>query len=145
MKEIPPRALAAVDFRRRRTTRWCCAGFAGHDAGEATMKYSDEARLDTAVVHEEVLEAGEPNHAVAGPGVPLAGARPVARSTGHRARPDYSEEAIPERDPAYRLPDATLYATQTAAYLPASERLALARCLEQLGINRARATILASV
>jgi hypothetical protein len=110
------------------------------------MKYPDEARLDTAVVHEEVLEAGEPNHAMAGPGgVPLAGARPVARSTGQRARPDYSQEAIPERDPAYRLPDATLYETQTAEYLPASERLALARCLEQLGMNRARATILASV
>jgi hypothetical protein len=109
------------------------------------MKYPDEARRDTAVAHEEVLEAGEPNHAVAGPGVPLAGARPLARSAGQRARADYNEEAIPERDPAYRLPDATLYEAQTAEYLPAPERLALARCLERLGMSRARATILASV
>ena len=54
---------------------------------------------------------------------------------------DYSEEAIPERDPAYRLCDGTLSESQTVEYLPAAERLALARRLEQLGMSRARATI----
>ena len=109
------------------------------------MKYPDEARRDTAVAHEEVLEAGEPNHAVAGPGVPLAAARPLARSTGQRARPDYSEEAIPERDPAYRLPDGTLHDEQTVAVMPAGARAALARVLVQLGMNATRAALVASL
>jgi hypothetical protein len=58
---------------------------------------------------------------------------------------DYSEEAIPERDPAYRLSDGTLHETQTVEYLPAAERLALARCLEQFGMNPARAALVASL
>jgi hypothetical protein len=52
---------------------------------------------------------------------------------------DYSEEAIPERDPSYRLPGATICDAQTVEHLPAAERLALARCLEQLGMSPARA------
>jgi hypothetical protein len=58
---------------------------------------------------------------------------------------DYSEEAIPERDPAYRLSDGTCDDTQTVDHLSAAERLALARCLEQLGMSRARATFAASL
>jgi hypothetical protein len=58
---------------------------------------------------------------------------------------DYSEEAIPERDPAYRLPDVTLADSQTLEYLPPSERLALARCLEELGMSPARAAFVASL
>ncbi len=85
------------------------------------MKYPDGTRRNTAFAGEELLAAEERN------------------GTG------YSEEAIPERDPAYRLPDATLYETQTVAYVPAAERLALARCLEQLGMSRPTAAILASL
>ena len=58
---------------------------------------------------------------------------------------DYSEEAIPERDPAYRLSDGTHCETQTVVYMPAAERLALARHLEQLGMSRARAEFVASL
>jgi hypothetical protein len=58
---------------------------------------------------------------------------------------DYSEEAIPERDPAYRLSNGTLYETQTVEYMPAAERCALARCLEQLGMSASRAALVASL
>jgi hypothetical protein len=58
---------------------------------------------------------------------------------------DYSEEAIPERDPSYQLSDATLHQTQTVDYLTAAERFVLARCLEQLGMSRARATVVATL
>jgi hypothetical protein len=62
--------------------------------------------------------------------------------TNHRPRSvamDYSEEAIPERDPAYRTPDGTLYESQTIDALPDAARLALRRQLEALGMNPARA------
>ena len=58
---------------------------------------------------------------------------------------DYNEEAIPERDPAYRLSDGTCDDTQTVVPMPAAERLALARCLEQLGMSPARAAFAASL
>lgn len=58
---------------------------------------------------------------------------------------DYSEEAIPERDPTYRLPAGTCCDTQTVEHLPAAERLALARSLEQLGMSPARALLLANL
>lgn len=58
---------------------------------------------------------------------------------------DYGEEAIPERDPAYRLSDGTLDKTQTIEYLPRAERLALASCLERFGMSRARAAIVATL
>jgi len=58
---------------------------------------------------------------------------------------DYSEEAIPERDPAYRPLDDTLYKAQTVEVVPAEVRLALARSLEQLGMNGARAAMVASL
>jgi len=58
---------------------------------------------------------------------------------------DYSEEAIPERDPAYRPLDDTLYKVQTVEIVPAEVRLALARSLEQLGMNSARAAMVASL
>jgi hypothetical protein len=58
---------------------------------------------------------------------------------------DYSEEAIPERDPAYQLPDGTVHETQTVEYLPRAERLAVARQLERLGMSAARAALLASL
>ena len=58
---------------------------------------------------------------------------------------DYSEEAIPERDPAYRPLDDTLYKAQTVEVVPAEVRLALARRLEQLGMSGARAAMVASL
>ena len=58
---------------------------------------------------------------------------------------DYSEEAIPERDPAYRTVDGTLYEEQTIDEMPADVRRALARCLEQLGMSRSRAALVVSL
>jgi hypothetical protein len=58
---------------------------------------------------------------------------------------DYSEEAIPERDPAYRPPDGTLHEAQTVDVVPAEVRLALRRCLEELGMSAARAAAVAAL
>jgi hypothetical protein len=58
---------------------------------------------------------------------------------------DYSEEAIPERDPAYQLPHGTSYEAQTVEILTAAERCALARSLEQLGMSAARAAMVANL
>jgi hypothetical protein len=60
-------------------------------------------------------------------------------------RTDYAEEAIPERDPAYRALDGTLYEEQTVESMPADVRLALARSLEQFGMSAARALLVASL
>ncbi len=109
------------------------------------MKYPDAANLGTVLIDEVLLAAEGRNGAVAAAGVLPVGARPPARSQGLRACADYSEEAIPERDPAYRLPDATLHETQTVEHVPAAERLVLARCLEQFGMSRPRAAILAGL
>jgi hypothetical protein len=117
--------------------------FAAHDSGEAAMEHPDQARLDTVVADEGAVVAEERADAVAAAGVPTGWARPAARSTRQRLRADYGEEAIPERDPAYRLADAAPCETQTGEHLPPAQRRALARCLEQLGMSRVRARIVA--
>jgi hypothetical protein len=59
---------------------------------------------------------------------------------------DYSEEAIPERDPSYRPPaSSTLCDLQTVEYLPVAQRRALARRLEELGMSRAKAAFVSSL
>jgi hypothetical protein len=58
---------------------------------------------------------------------------------------DYSEEAIPERDPGFRMLDGTLYEGQTVEALSADVRLALRRCLEQLGMSASRAAAVAAL
>ena len=58
---------------------------------------------------------------------------------------DYSEEAIPERDPAYRLPVATWYEEETIEVVTAEKRLDMARRLQLLGMSRARAAAVASL
>jgi hypothetical protein len=58
---------------------------------------------------------------------------------------DYSEEAIPERDPSYRPVDKSLYDSPTTEVMSAAARRALARCLEQLGMSAARAAMVASL
>ena len=65
----------------------------------------------------------------------------------HRERGcvDYSEEAIPERDPAYRMMDGTLADAQTVDALPRDVRLDLARALEELGMSAAKAALVASL
>jgi len=58
---------------------------------------------------------------------------------------DYSEEAIPERDPAHQTHNGTLYETQTIEDMPAHVRLSLARQLEALGMSPARAAMVSSL
>ncbi len=58
---------------------------------------------------------------------------------------DCSEEAIPERDLSYRLPAGTACEEQTVEVVSAELRLDLARRLEELGMNSARAAVVASL
>ncbi len=58
---------------------------------------------------------------------------------------DYSEEAIPERDPSYRLPDGTLSQTRTVEHTPPAVRLDLVRRLVQLGMSASRAAVVVSL
>jgi hypothetical protein len=58
---------------------------------------------------------------------------------------DYSEEAIPERDPAYRRLAGTLCDPETAEYMCLEERRALARRLEELGMRPAKVAFVTSL
>jgi hypothetical protein len=136
---------AVVDWGRPRTTNTCCEWFTIQGDGEATMKYYQEKTRDGLFSCETVRTAGKPSEEPATAGLPLAADGPLPNAQDQRTFTDYSEEAIPERDPAYQLPDGTLYETKTVEYMPRAERLALARCLEQLGMSAARAALLASL
>jgi hypothetical protein len=116
-----------------------------HDDGEAAMKYHEEEKRDALLPDEKVHAAEKFNQEPATADLPLAGDRLLPNSNDQRTCTDYSEEAIPERDPAYRLPNGTLNETQTVEYVTAAERLALARCLEQLGMSTATAAMVASL
>jgi len=109
------------------------------------MKFHEEEKLDAVLPYETLRTAGKFNEAPATADIPLAGNRLLPNSRDERTCTDYSEEAIPERDPAYRLPDGTVYETQTVEVMPAAARLALARCLEQLGMSASRAAMVASL
>ena len=85
------------------------------------MKHLEETQLDVLLLYERFLAAAKPT------------------------RTDYSEEAIPERDPAYRMHDGTLYEVQTVEVMPSAVRRALARCLEELGMSPSRAAMVASL
>jgi hypothetical protein len=52
---------------------------------------------------------------------------------------DYAEEAIPERDPSYRLPHGTSYEQPTVEAMSAELRFELTCRLQQLGMSQARA------
>jgi hypothetical protein len=87
------------------------------------------------IVHEQLPTAD----------VLRAVARGLPKSKGPGACRDYSEEAIPERDPAYRLSAGPGYEQATIEALSAEMRRELARRLQALGMNRARAVVLASL
>jgi hypothetical protein len=76
---------------------------------------------------------------------PPAVERRPPQSKGPGAGRDYSEEAIPERDPAYRLPVGTGCEQATVEALSAEVRRDLARRLQELGMSRARAVVVASL
>jgi hypothetical protein len=109
------------------------------------MGYSKQKKLDALLPYERLLALGAFNKKKARADAPRAGHRLLPSSNDQQTCTDFSEEAIPERDPAYQVSDGTLHETQTVEYTPASERLALAGCLEQLGMCRSRATVVASL
>jgi hypothetical protein len=113
--------------------------------GEAAMKYHEQGKRAVLIPCEKVDTAGRVNAGAATAEVAVAGDRLLPNAQDGLWFTDYSEEAIPERDPAYRLPDGTLCETQTLPYVPAAERVALARCLEQFGMSALRAAALASL
>jgi hypothetical protein len=106
-----------------------------------------EEKRDALVCYEQLGPAGKLNAEPATADLPLAGDRllPTADDQRTCTCTDYSEEAIPERDPAYRLPAGTLYETQTVELITEAERLALARCLMQLGMSASKAAFVASL
>jgi hypothetical protein len=116
-----------------------------HEDGEAAMKCHEKEKPGAIRRDERVHAAGKFNKEPATSDLPLAGDGLLLNSNAERPCADYSEEAIPERDPAYRLQDGTLKETHTVEYLPAAERIALARQLEQLGMSAARAAVVANL
>jgi hypothetical protein len=58
---------------------------------------------------------------------------------------DYSEEAIPERDPSYRLADGTGHEQATIEAISTEVRRDLARRLQELGMSWARAAFVAGL
>jgi hypothetical protein len=112
---------------------------------EAAMEYHWENNRDILRPSENVQTTGTLNQQPATAILPRAGDRLLPNWIDQPTCTDYSEEAIPERDPSYQLPDGTLDQTQTVEYMPAAERAALARCLEQLGMSAARAAMVASL
>jgi hypothetical protein len=57
----------------------------------------------------------------------------------------YSEEAIPERNPEYRMGSGTLNDEQTVDEISPEMRIALVRRLVQLGMCASRAALVASL
>ena len=92
------------------------------------MNCHEEEKRDALVPYEKLLL-----------GVPSADDQRTRTCT------DYSEEAIPERDPAYQLPRGTLYETQTVEFMPQAKRLALVQRLMQFGMSASRAALVASL
>jgi hypothetical protein len=60
-------------------------------------------------------------------------------------RRDYSEEAIPERDPAFQLPGGTDSQEPTVEVVSAAMRLDLVHRLVQLGMSPSRAAAVAAL
>jgi hypothetical protein len=58
---------------------------------------------------------------------------------------DYSEEAIPERDPAYRLAVGTCYDEATIEVVSTEARLDIVRQLQQHGMSYVRALALSNL
>src|SRR5262249_24873731 len=116
-----------------------------HENGEATMKNQAAEKRDALLSGVKVPAPGKLIEEPATVDLPLAGDRFPPDSNDRGICTDYSEEAIPERDPAYRLPYGTFQETRTVEDVPAADRSALDRCLEQLGMSAARAAMVAGL
>jgi hypothetical protein len=109
------------------------------------MKYFDEKKRDALLPYEKLLTAGNLSEQLPTADVLLTVERRLPKSERDGACRDYSEEAIPERDPAYRLPSGTDNEEPTIEAVSAAVRLDLARRLQQLGMSRARAAAVVSL
>jgi hypothetical protein len=109
------------------------------------MKYFTENTRDTLLPYERLLTGGRVSEQLPAADVLPAVEWRLPKSEGDSPCRDYSEEAIPERDPAYNLPCGTDNAEPTIEALSAEGRRELARRLQQLGMSRARAAVVASL
>jgi hypothetical protein len=109
------------------------------------MNYHEKQQGDMLLSGAMVTPPGKSRGEHVTVGLPLTVDGVLPSAQPERGCSDYSEEAIPERDPAYCLPEGTVHETLTVEYVPAAERLALLRCLEQLGMSAVRAAMVASL
>jgi hypothetical protein len=115
-----------------------------HDYGEVAMKYYQQEKHDALLPYGKLSTRGMFHEQ------PTADVRPAVerrlpKSEWDSGYHDYSEEAIPERDPAYRLHIGTGYEHATVEAVSAEVRRDLARRLQELGMSGARATFVASL
>jgi hypothetical protein len=116
-----------------------------HDDGEAAMRYHERETADALLAFEALRGASRLSEQLTAAGVLPAGKRRLPKSESDDPPADYSEEAIPERDPAYRLPAGTDCDEPTVEAISAEMRREMAIRLQQLGMSRARAAVLASL
>jgi hypothetical protein len=109
------------------------------------MKYFDDKTRDALLPYKKLLTGEKLSEQLPTAYVLLAVERRLPKSTRDSAGSDYSEEAIPERDPAYQLPFGTDHEEPTIEAVSAEMRRDLARRLEQLGMSWARAAAVASL
>jgi hypothetical protein len=109
------------------------------------MKLLCENNRFTNLSYEKLFTGGRFNEQLTTPNILRAAGTRLPKSIKDTACCDYSEEAIPERDPAYHLPHGTDNEEPTIEAVSAEVRLELARRLQQLGMSRSRAAAVASL
>jgi hypothetical protein len=109
------------------------------------MNRHDETKCDILGPYETLLTLGNLDRPMpSAEDLPPIESR-MTRSKNESACRDFSEEAIPERDPAYRLPDCSDGEALTVESVSAEMRVELACRLLELGMSRARAAVLANL
>jgi hypothetical protein len=109
------------------------------------MKYYHQEKHDALLPYEKLSTRGTFHEQAPTVDVRPAVERRLPKSEWDSACRDYSEEAIPERDPAYRLPVGMSYEQATVEAVSAEVRRDLERRLQELGMSRAKATFVASL
>jgi hypothetical protein len=109
------------------------------------MKLLCENHRFTNLSYEKLFTGGRFNEQLTTPDILRAVGTRLPKSSRATTCCDYSEEAIPERDPAYHLPHGTDNEEPTIEAVSAEGRLDLARRLQQLGMSPGRAAAVASL
>jgi hypothetical protein len=102
------------------------------------MQYFHFQKRDALDPSAKLLVGGECNEQRLTADALSAGETRLPKPNSEGTSRDYSEEAIVERDPAYRLPEGTGCEQPTVEAVSAEVRQDLARRLHELGMNRAR-------